>query len=95
MFHPAAPFQFYLLNQVKRHRADFLSPVDGQFEVRDADVVLSTVQLNVGLRRKENQRKCGEGDGYDGLKAERYPGNREKPLEEVDVYRSPYARFTI
>lgn len=70
---------------------DFLSPVNSQLEVRDTDVVLSTVKLNLCLKRGEEERWMKKQEGWSGGSN---PRNRSKAmekakgLEEVNVYRS-------
>lgn len=61
----------------------FLSPINSQLEVRDADVVLSTIELNLGLRKKERWIEINGGKREErGMvmmgerERERYPGNK-------------------
>lgn len=43
-------------HQVQSEKDDLLSPVNGQLEVRDTDVVLTTIELNLCLKTEEGER---------------------------------------
>lgn len=78
-------------DQVKTQTDDVLSPINSQLEVRDADVVLSAIELNLGLKTGERERWMEEEEGRGAGSDPGNPSNAmEKPngLEEMDVYRS-------
>lgn len=82
-----------LPNQSKSSKSDFPSPINCQLEVRDADVVVSTIQLNLGLRKQGGYGEVDEsGSCMLCGKRKRAPMyTYRKAFKEVDVYIQRYS----